>query len=71
MGAVSLLADGVVDVDHAIVEPSVVQQFEVEPNDPVTHLGAVAVLLGATLLATVVPVRRAASVDPITTLKAE
>jgi ABC-type lipoprotein release transport system permease subunit len=45
--------------------------FEVSPTDPVT-LGAVAALLVAvTVLASWVPARRAASVDPMSALRSE
>ena len=45
--------------------------FEVQPNDPWVYL-AVAVLLGVvTLVASYVPARRAAKIDPLTTLRRE
>jgi putative ABC transport system permease protein len=45
--------------------------FGVEPLDPVAYLAALAVVVLATALATYVPARRAAAVDPMSTLKAE
>lgn len=46
------------------------QLFEIEPRDPVSLGGAVAVLVAAALLATYLPARRAASVDATTLLRA-
>jgi predicted permease len=45
--------------------------FGVEPIDPVAYAGAIAVILAAATLATYVPARRAAKIDPIETLKAD
>jgi hypothetical protein len=45
--------------------------FGVGPLDPLTYLAAVGVTLLAAALASYVPARRAASIDPIETLKAE
>lgn len=45
--------------------------YGVEPADPVTLAGVSLLLLGACLVATVVPVRRAGRVDPAETLQAE
>jgi predicted permease len=45
--------------------------FEVAPADPWILAGATAVLLGVAALATWIPVRRAARVDPTTALKCE
>jgi len=45
--------------------------YEVEPTDPVTLAAAALVLAGAALWASAVPARRAASVDPSETLRAE
>jgi hypothetical protein len=45
--------------------------FGVGPLDPVTYAAAVGVTLLAAALASYVPARRAASIDPIETLKAE
>jgi ABC-type antimicrobial peptide transport system permease subunit len=45
--------------------------FGVGPLDPVTYLAAVGVTLLAAALASYLPARRAAAIDPIETLKAE
>jgi predicted permease len=45
--------------------------FGVAPLDPVAYLAALAVVVTATALATYVPARRAASIDPMQTLRAE
>jgi ABC-type antimicrobial peptide transport system permease subunit len=45
--------------------------FGIEPLDPVAYVTALAVVVLATALATYVPARRAATVDPMSTLKAE
>jgi putative ABC transport system permease protein len=45
--------------------------FETEPNDVVTMAAALAVLTAAGLLASAVPARRAASVDPLIALRHE
>ncbi|MBM3790876.1 MAG: FtsX-like permease family protein, partial [Acidobacteria bacterium] len=45
--------------------------FGVSPMDPMTYLAAAAGLSGTALLAGYLPARRAASIDPITVLRAE
>ena len=43
--------------------------FGVSPQDPIAIGGAVAILIGAAILAVVVPTRRAAAVDAAVVLK--
>jgi hypothetical protein len=45
--------------------------FGVSPLDPAAYLAALAVVVLATALATYVPARRAATIEPMTTLKTE
>ena len=45
--------------------------FGVEPLDPVAYVTAIGVILAAAALATYMPARRAANIDPIETLRAE
>jgi predicted permease len=45
--------------------------FEVRPIDPATYLAVVGVLLAAVSLAVYLPARRAASLDPVETLRVE
>ncbi len=45
--------------------------YGVEPSDPVTFIGIVAVLVGAVLIASWVPARRAARIEPTEALRAE
>jgi predicted permease len=47
------------------------QLFETEPRDPAVLLGAALLLVGAALVATYVPARRAANVDPTVLLRAD
>ena len=45
--------------------------FGVSPMDLVAYLGALAVTIAAATLASYVPARRAAAIDPMETLRAE
>lgn len=45
--------------------------FGVPPTDPLTYLGVFALLSAASLLACALPARRAARIDPMTTLRTE
>jgi predicted permease len=45
--------------------------FQVQPNDPWVYLGVAALLGMVTLLASYVPARRAAKIDPLTALRQE
>ena len=45
--------------------------FGIEPMDPVAYIAAIGVIFGAAALASYVPARRAATIDPIETLRAE
>ncbi|HVU15685.1 MAG TPA: ABC transporter permease [Candidatus Didemnitutus sp.] len=45
--------------------------FQVSPRDPVTYVGVAVLLCVVTLIATLVPARRATRVDPMTALRSE
>jgi ABC-type antimicrobial peptide transport system permease subunit len=45
--------------------------FQIEPNDPRIFAAALATLAAAGLLASAIPARRAASVDPMVALRQE
>lgn len=45
--------------------------FEVGPDDPITLAGAALLLVLATMLASYIPARRAAKVDPVVALRYE
>lgn len=70
---VLVLAGIVIGVGCAIVAASLMRKllFDTQPWDITTLVGVVAVLAGSALLASLLPARRAASVDPMTALRAE
>jgi ABC-type antimicrobial peptide transport system permease subunit len=43
--------------------------FRVPPRDPVTFTSVIAVVVGAAIVAVLVPARRAARLDPLTALR--
>jgi ABC-type antimicrobial peptide transport system permease subunit len=45
--------------------------FGVEPMDPAAYAAAIGVIVAAAALASYLPARRAAAIDPIETLRAE
>ena len=45
--------------------------FGIEPMDPAAYIAALGVILAAAALASYLPARRAATIDPIETLKVE
>jgi ABC-type antimicrobial peptide transport system permease subunit len=45
--------------------------FEVTPTDPITYMGVALVLVSAAIIASYLPARRAAAIDPIEALRAE
>jgi ABC-type antimicrobial peptide transport system permease subunit len=45
--------------------------YEITPQDPLTHVVAVGLLLGVALLAAFLPARRAAHINPLDSLRAE
>jgi predicted permease len=71
---VSLAAVGAaLGIAGALVSTRVLRTmlFDLTPNDPVTYVGIVLVLATAVMLATWLPARRAARVDPVVALRAE
>jgi ABC-type antimicrobial peptide transport system permease subunit len=72
--AVVLIIAGIAaGVPIALVSTSALRSllFGLEPNDPLTLLAAITVLVGSGALAAYVPARRAARVDPLVALKYE
>jgi putative ABC transport system permease protein len=69
LAAIGLIAGGLIAWNITPFLSDVL--FEVKPGDPVTFIGTVALVLLATLVATVIPARRATRVDPATALRAE
>jgi len=47
------------------------QLFDVSPTDPLTIAAVVVMLVGVALVASVIPARRAAAIDPTRALQAE
>jgi ABC-type antimicrobial peptide transport system permease subunit len=47
------------------------QLFGLKPGDPVTFLAACVVMIAVTMIASYIPARRAASVDPMRALRSE
>jgi putative ABC transport system permease protein len=45
--------------------------FQVKPSDPATFVAVATVLLGTAALASYLPARRAAAVDPLSALRSE
>ena len=72
-GATLVLFGVVAGVIGAALLTRVLQSmlFEVKPIDPLTYGGITALLAGVTLLACLVPARRAAQVDPLIALRQE
>ncbi len=44
---------------------------EIDPRDPVSYVGVILLIVVSALLASVVPARRAASINPVDALRAD
>ncbi len=68
-----IAAGAIIGVPAALVSTGVLKAllFGLEPTDPGTLITAVAILALAGLVATILPVRRAASIEPLTALRHE
>jgi predicted permease len=58
-------------VTLALVRVIRVLFYGIEPNDPITIIGAVAIMVNVTVLAVWIPARRAARIDPMEALRYE
>jgi predicted permease len=72
-GLVQLALGLVVGVPAALALATLVrfQLVEIEPNDPLTMITIIALLAGVTLISCLIPVRKAARVDPVIALRAD
>ncbi len=71
MSILGLIIGGLLLIPVVAAVGSVLAGFGLEPVEPITLLAIAALLFLVTLVATVVPASRAASVDPVRVLKAE
>jgi predicted permease len=72
-GLVQLALGLVVGVPAALALATLVrfQLVEIEPNDPLTMITIIALLAGVTLISCLIPVRKAARVDPVIALRTD
>jgi putative ABC transport system permease protein len=72
-GAMLVGAGAIVGMVGALMATRVLRSllFDVAPSDPITYVSIVVVLAMAALIASWIPARRAARVDPLTALRAE
>jgi len=71
MSILGLIIGGLLLVPVVVATGSVLAGFGVPPAEPLTLVGIAVLLFVVTLVATVVPASRAATVDPVRVLKAE